>query len=80
MHCTRCHGLMVADHFYDYEGTSGHTWSQTHRCMNCGHMHDPVIERNRTAALKPGAAALCEPDYHDEEVHLGREAYLAPAA
>lgn len=81
MSCIRCQGLMVQDLFYDFEGTSGHTWSQSQRCMNCGHAHDPVIEHNRMASLKKTLAPFpSEPDYQDEEVHLGAESYLAPAA
>ncbi len=81
MHCTRCSGLMVKDHFMDFEGTCGHTWASSWRCMNCGHVHDAVIEVNRRAhAVRPPAAVSSEPDYHDEEVHLGREAHLAHVA
>jgi uncharacterized Zn finger protein len=80
MHCTRCQGLMIRDHFFDYEGTSGHTWSSSQRCMNCGHVHDAVIERNREARVNQALVVSSEPDYQDEEVHLGRESYLAPAA
>jgi hypothetical protein len=81
MNCLRCQGLMVQDLFYDFEGTSGHTWSQSQRCMNCGHAHDRVMEQNRVGSLKKAVPPVSsEPDYHDEEVHLGAESYLAPAA
>jgi hypothetical protein len=80
MNCTRCQGLMVQEHFFDMEGTSGHTWSNSQRCMNCGHAHDAVIERNRVTAHKVLAPSFSEPDYQDEEVHLGRESYVLPAA
>ena len=47
MNCTRCHGLMVKDHFMDFEGTHGHMWASAYRCMNCGNVHDSVIEQHR---------------------------------
>lgn len=49
MNCSRCHGLMVNDHFLDFDGTIGHMWAKGYRCMNCGNVHDPVIERHRLA-------------------------------
>jgi hypothetical protein len=47
MSCSRCHGLMVKEHFLDFDGTIGHMWASGHRCMNCGNVHDPVIEQHR---------------------------------
>lgn len=81
MNCIRCQGLMVQDLFFDYEGTSGHTWSTNQRCVNCGHAHDPVIEQNRIASLKKTLPLPAgEPDCQDNEVYLGPESYLSPAA
>ncbi|HXV68976.1 MAG TPA: hypothetical protein VD738_08630 [Nitrospira sp.] len=81
MHCSRCHGLMVRDHFLDFEGTTGHMWATGYRCMNCGHVHDPVIEQRRLAQLQQAAALrTAEPDYQDDEVHLGMESFIARAA
>ena len=51
--CTRCQGLMVEDHFLDFEGTVGHMWTSSYRCMNCGNVHDSVIEQHRLARPKP---------------------------
>ena len=45
MHCSRCHGLMLKDHFLDMEGAFGEMWAQSWRCMNCGAVHDAVIEQ-----------------------------------
>jgi hypothetical protein len=45
--------------------------------MNCGHVYDAVIEHNRGAGATQAVAVSSEPDYHDEEVHLGKESYLA---
>ncbi len=80
MNCTRCHGLMVPDYLFDLQGTSGHMWRHSQRCMNCGHVYDAVIEHNRGAGTTQAIAVSSEPDYHDEEVHLGKESYLARTA
>lgn len=81
MNCTRCKGLMVQDHFMDFEGTTGHMWTSSRRCMNCGHVHDTVIEQNRLARQeKVLVLPTGEPDYQDEEVYLGRESYFERAA
>lgn len=55
------------------------------RCMNCGHVHDPVMEQNRRSAQagRPTpvlVAAGGEADYGDDEVHLGVESMVADAA
>ena len=72
---------MVEDHLLDFEGTSGHMWANGYRCMNCGHIHDPVIEQHRLARQDMQLVLLSgEPDYEDEEVHLGAESYIAQAA
>ena len=47
MECIRCQGLMVKDHFFDFEGTHGFMWMKGWRCMNCGHAADPLIVANR---------------------------------
>lgn len=81
MNCSRCSGLMVEDHFMDFEGTIGHMWMTGWRCMNCGHVYDPMIERNRQLAqTNVPVLPSDEPDYEDEEVHLGAESFTAHAA
>ena len=81
MSCTRCMGLMVQDHLLDFHGTSGHMWTKSWRCMNCGYVHDAVTAQNRQAMPKPVLTVVsAEPDYQDEEVHLGRESYLSRVA
>lgn len=81
MRCFRCHGLMVKDHFLDFEGTTGHMWVTGYRCMNCGHIHDPVIKRHRLGRRqRVSALRTVEPDYQDDEVHLGVESFVARAA
>ena len=47
-------------------------WTTSLRCMNCGHVHDSVIERHRLARQEQVVALPSgKPDYQDEEVHLG---------
>ena len=57
MKCSRCQGLMIRDHFLDFDGTTGHMWANGFRCMNCGNVHDPIIEQHRLAQ-RPNAMTL----------------------
>lgn len=66
MSCSRCQGLMIRDHFMDFDGTIGHMWIHGYRCMNCGNMHDPVIEQHRRAN-KHQAPAMQHGEYEAEE-------------
>lgn len=73
MKCTRCQGLMIEDHFLDFEGTLGHMWTNAYRCMNCGNVHDSVIAQHRLARPQPapvltGCTFDDEADDHDEEI------------
>lgn len=47
MTCLRCQGLMVEDHFFDFEGAYGFMWMKGWRCLNCGHAFNPIMEANR---------------------------------
>jgi len=81
MNCSRCQGLMIEEHFLDMQGAFGEMWTTSLRCMNCGHVHDAVIEQNRLARQEKLVALLSgEPDYQDDEVHLGVEAIIRHAA
>lgn len=81
MTCSRCQGLMVEDQLFDLDGTYGHMWTTGVRCVNCGHIHDAVITQNRRRQqAKVLVVSSSEPDYQDEEVHLGAESYLRLAA
>lgn len=81
MTCSRCRGLMVEDQFLDLKGAFGEMWTTSWRCVNCGRIHDSVIEQHR---LPPQEQTLVlssgEPDYQDEEVHLGAESFMRRAA
>lgn len=47
MTCQRCRGLMVKDHFFDLEESSGRPWIAGWRCLACGNILDPLIQRRR---------------------------------
>jgi len=81
MSCSRCQGLMIEEHFLDMQGAFGEMWTTSLRCMNCGHVHDSVIEQHRLARQeKVVAHPSDEPDYQDDEVHLGAESIIRRAA
>ena len=46
MQCSRCQGTMIVDHFVDI-ATSGEIWMPGWRCLMCGEIIDPIIERHR---------------------------------
>ena len=46
MSCPRCHGLMVRDMCWDLEEIQG-MWIHTTRCMNCGHVSEPTMDKHR---------------------------------
>jgi hypothetical protein len=77
MTCSRCRGLMIEDQFLDMEGQYGQMWARSLRCVNCGRVHDSTIEQNRL--LRPEKVAALrsrDPDYQDDEVHLGAESII----
>ena len=47
MNCQRCQGCMARDHFLDMQESGGEWWTEGWRCINCGHVFDPVMEQNR---------------------------------
>ena len=57
MKCHRCQGCMVVDHFLDLMESGGEWWAATWRCINCGYVHDPVLEQNRRKQREEKAAA-----------------------
>lgn len=81
MTCSRCRGLMAEGQFLDVQGAYGQMWTTSWRCVNCGHVHDSVIEQHRLARLELVLVLPSgEPDYQDDEVHLGAEAFIRRAA
>ncbi|MDP3092698.1 MAG: hypothetical protein Q8N04_18640 [Nitrospira sp.] len=45
--CSRCGGLMVSDFCMDLLNSTGELEFAAKRCVQCGEVVDPVIERNR---------------------------------
>lgn len=80
MKCARCQGLMAEDHFLDFAGGYREMWATSWRCLNCGHVYDAVIEQNRLARQEMLVGCSSEPDYEDDEVHLGAESFIKKAA
>lgn len=79
MNCLRCRGLMIEDHFLDMASQYGQMWTRSLRCVNCGHVHDSVIEQHRMARQEQVMAfPNGEPDYQDDEVHLGARSIIKP--
>jgi hypothetical protein len=82
MTCSRCRGLMIEDQFLDMQSQYGQMWARSLRCVNCGHVHDDsVSEQHRLARQEePLALSTGEPDYQDDEVHLGAESFIRRTA
>ena len=81
MICSRCRGFMVEDQFLDLQGAFGHMWTTSWRCVNCGRIHDSVIEQHRQDPQEKALVLSCgEPDYWDEEIYLGAESIIRQAA
>ena len=50
-------------------------------CLYCGRIHDSVADENCLAQQKkPLARPSGEPDYQDDQVHLGAESFIRRAA
>ena len=77
MRCSRCSGFMVEAAMLDMEGGFGEMWARSSRCVNCGHVHDAVIERNRPALMKQSLAyASSETAHQEDDVLLGVESHV----
>ena len=57
MTCRRCQGCMARDYFLDLQESGGDWWLEGWRCINCGHVYDPVVEQNRRLHAASLAAA-----------------------
>ena len=63
MTCTRCEGLMVSDDLVDLQESFHPMRLQGHRCLSCGNVVDPLIQRHRigqNSHLRAMAAPLPE--------------------
>jgi hypothetical protein len=72
---------MLEDQFLDKKSPYGQMWAASLRCGNCGHVHDSAIKQFHPARQEKGVARSSdEPDYQDDEVHLGAESIIRRAA
>ena len=51
--CARCGGLMVSDFCMDLMNSPGELEVAAKRCVQCGEVVDPVIQRNRQLRQEP---------------------------
>jgi RNase P subunit RPR2 len=51
MMCSRCGGLMVKDYSFELDLPEDDAPILSCRCVNCGHIIEPVMLRNRLASL-----------------------------
>jgi hypothetical protein len=47
MQCARCRGFMVADSLIDMLESSIPMWMKGWRCVSCGNIVDPIIQKHR---------------------------------
>jgi uncharacterized Zn finger protein len=81
MSCSRCQGLMVKEHFLDFDGTIGHMWANGYRCMNCGNVHDPIIEHHRRTRPEPVlTVSTGEFDYTEKSFDTDTHSVMKQAA
>ena len=81
MTCLCCLRPMIDDQFLDVKSPYGQKWAASLRCGNCGHVHDSAIKQYHPARQeKVVARPSGEPDYRDDEVHLGAESIIRRAA
>jgi hypothetical protein len=59
MHCMRCDGFMVADNLIDIRESSIPMWMKGWRCVSCGNIVDPLIQKHRMIQ-QSGATQLIE--------------------
>jgi hypothetical protein len=53
---------MARDHFLDLQESGGEWWLEGWRCINCGHVFDPVLERNRRLHAAALASSTVQPE------------------
>jgi len=71
MICSHCGNLLIEDRFMN--------WPARWRCLKCGHVEDSLSVQSFRARQEKGfLLKSAEPDYWDEEVHLGSESFVDP--
>lgn len=71
MTCRRCQGCMARDHFLDLQESGGEWWMEGWRCINCGHVFDPVVEQNRRLHAAAMVSAAVQQPQAPEPVITG---------
>jgi len=71
MHCAKCDGLMVVDNLLDIKESAIPMWMKGWRCVSCGNIVDPLIQKHRMIQ-EAGAAQL--PAEEEAVPRLGRVA------
>lgn len=56
--CARCGGLLVSDFCMDLLSSTGELEFAARRCVQCGEVVDPVIQRNRSLGQEPMTAGV----------------------
>ena len=65
MTCTRCQGCMAKDHFLDLMESAESMWMAGWRCLNCGNVFDPVVEKNHCGQGMAAAVSTAQvPDHN----------------
>jgi hypothetical protein len=66
---------MTQDHFIDLMESGGEWWTASWRCINCGYVHDPVLEANRqkqremvAAAQAPAEACVQQEEFSELDI------------
>ena len=81
MTCSRCSGFMQESLFLDMGCGYEEMWTRMWHCVNCGHVHDTVIERNRLAQQEKAVVLPSgESNDQDDEVYLGAESIIRKVA
>lgn len=62
MNCTRCDGMMVADDLLDIQESSQPMWMRGYRCVACGNITDPVIQKHRMVQNSHLARTNAQPE------------------
>jgi len=61
MQCTKCDGLMVSDNLLDIKESAIPMWMKGWRCVACGNIVDPLIQKHRMIQ-QAGASQLLVKD------------------
>jgi hypothetical protein len=54
--------------FMDIQESGGEMWANSWRCLNCGNVFDPVVERNRRLHIQAALVSASVPANRDSEM------------